>query len=149
MSYASRIEIASYEDTEALVTLLESVGEQPDDVDPDFTRFFIIRDKKKTKIIGCVGLELFTGTALLRLFAVDPDYKKTKIGATLVKRLLDEAAEAGSETVYVCETNAPDFFWNNDFMGIDFDDVPDEIRDSKLFVRDCPYVAAFVKRRVI
>ncbi|MHA2424512.1 MAG: GNAT family N-acetyltransferase [Candidatus Thorarchaeota archaeon] len=149
MSYASRIEIASYEDTEALVTLLESVGEQPDDVDPDFTRFFIIRDKKKTKIIGCVGLELFTGTALLRLFAVDPEHQKTKVGATLVKRLLDEAAKAGSETVYVCEANAPDFFWDNDFMGIDLDDVPDEIRDSKLFIRDCPHVAAFVKKRVL
>ena len=92
---------------------------------------------------------MFTGTALLRLFAVDPNYKKTKIGTTLVKRLLDEAAEAGSETVYVCEANVPDFFWDNDFMGIDLDDVPDEIRESKLFVRDCPRVAAFVKKRVL
>jgi N-acetylglutamate synthase-like GNAT family acetyltransferase len=149
MSYASRIEIASYEDTEALVTLLESVGVEPDDVDPDFTRFFIIRDKKKTKIIGCVGLELFTGTALLRLFAIDSKYKKTKVGITLVKKLLDEAVAAGSETVYVCEAYAPDFFWDNDFMGIDLDDIPDEIRESKLFVKDCPRVAAFVKRRVI
>ena len=149
MSYASRIEVASYEDTEALVALLESVGEEPYDVDPDFTRFFIIRDKKKTKIIGCVGLELFTGTALLRLFAVDPEYEKTKIGMELVKRLLDEAVSAGSETVYVCEATAPDFFWDNDFMGIDLDDVPDEIRESKLFIKDCPNVAAFVKKRVI
>ena len=72
MSFASRIEIATYDDLEALLLLLESVDEPTYDVDPDFTRFFIIREKDK--IVGCVGLELFTGTALLRSFAIDREY---------------------------------------------------------------------------
>ena len=51
-----QIEIAAFEDTEELIRLLESVEETTDDIDPDFTMFFIARDEEKSKIIACVGL---------------------------------------------------------------------------------------------
>ena len=149
MSFSSRIEIATYQDIEEIIKLLESVGEATEDVDPDFTKFFVIRDEDRTKIIGCVGLELFTGTALLRSFAIDPLHQENEIGSSLVEKLLEDAFEAGTEAVYVCSSKAPTFFWNIGFIGIDLDDVPGEIRTSKLFTKDCPHVAAFVKKRVI
>ena len=135
MSYSSRIEIAEFEDTEEIVSFLESVDLPTGDVDPDFTRFFIVRDENEGNIIGCVALELFTGTALLRSFAIKPEYQETDLGSSLVKRLIDEAFEAGSDAVYVCASKAPEFFWKNEFAGIDLDDVPEEIRDSKLFIK--------------
>lgn len=147
MSFSSRIEIASFEDLENLKRLLESSEEPVEDIDPDFTKFFIIRDE--SKIIGCVGLELFTGTALLRAFAVDSQYRETEVGSLLVRRLIEEAFDAGTEAVYVCASKAPEFFWQSDFIGIDLDDVPGEIRNSGLFSKDCPQVAAFVKKRVL
>ncbi|MDF1538420.1 MAG: GNAT family N-acetyltransferase [Candidatus Thorarchaeota archaeon] len=149
MSYSDRIEIASYEDLEAIQSFLESVDEPTDDIDPDFTRFFIVRDEAQNRIIGCVGLEIFTGRAMLRSFAIDPEYQETEMGSSLVRKLLDDAFDAGSEAVYVCAANAPDFFWNNEFIGIDFDDIPREIRDSGLFTKDCPRVAAFVRKRIL
>ncbi|MFW9848828.1 MAG: GNAT family N-acetyltransferase [Candidatus Thorarchaeota archaeon] len=149
MSFSSRIEIAIFEDLEAIIALLELVDEATDDIDPDFTTFYIVRDEPENKILGCVGLELFTGTALLRSFAVDPEYRDTQLGDDLVKKLLEDAVEAGSEAVYVCAAKAPEFFWENEFSGIDLDDVPEEIRSSRLFMRDCPRVAAFVRKRVI
>ncbi|MFW9909028.1 MAG: GNAT family N-acetyltransferase [Candidatus Thorarchaeota archaeon] len=149
MSYSSRIEIATFEDAEAIIDLLRSADEQIDDVDPDFTLFFIVRDEENTKIIGCVGLELFTGTALLRLYAVDTAYQETDLGNCLIEKLLEEAFDAGSEAVYVCAAKTPSFFWENGFIGIDLDDVPGEIRNSDLFTKDCPQVAAFVKKRTL
>jgi len=149
MSYSSRIEIAEFEDMEEIIHFLESVDMPSTDVDPDFTRFFIARDESEGNIIGCVALELFTGTALLRSFAVRPEYQETDLGSSLVKRLIAEALEAGSDAIYVCASKAPEFFWKNEFAGIDLDDVPGEIRDSKLFTKDCPQVAAYVKKRVI
>ena len=141
--------MAVFEDLEDIVSLLETVEEPVEDIDPDFTRYFIVRSEKGTGIIGCIGLELFTGTALLRSFAVDPEYEGTELGANLVKRVIEEAFNAGSETIYVCASKTPEFFWENEFKGIDLDDVPGEIRDSGLFRKDCPQVAAFVKKRVI
>ena len=149
MSSSFEIEIAAFEDIEDIMKLLESIDEPTDDIDPDFTTFFIVRDIEKTKIIGCVGLELFTGTALLRSFAIDQAYHGNDLGPRLIKKLLDEAFNYGSETVYVCAKNTPSFFWDQGFNGIDLDDLPGEIRDSKLFSKDCPHVAAFVKKRVL
>ena len=149
MPYSDRIEVASYEDLQAITSLLESVEVPTEDIDPDFTKFFVVRDEPNNKIIGCVGLELFTGTALLRSFAVDPEHQGSKIGFNLVKRLLEEAFEAGTEAVYVCTAKAPKFFLNIGFSGIDLDDVPDEIRKSDLFSKGCPRVAAYMKKRML
>ena len=149
MPFSSRIEIASYEDLEEITSLLESVEVPTEGIDPDFTKFFVVRDEDKQKIIGCVGLELFTGTALLRSFAVDPKYQGKKLGSNLVNRLLEEAFEAGTEAVFVCSAKAPSFFWDIGFSGIDLDDVPSEIRNSDLFAKGCPRVAAYVKKRTI
>lgn len=148
MPHSSKIEIAEFEDLEDIIRLLESVEVPTDDIDPDFTRFYIIRHETENRIIACVGLELFTGTALLRSFAVEPEFQGDEMGSSLIKRLLDDAFDAGSETVYVCAAKAPQFFWDKGFKGIDLDDVPYEIRESQLFTKDCPQVAAFVKKKV-
>ena len=149
MPSSYQVEIADFEDTDEIMKLLESIEEATDDIDPDFTMFFIVRDKEKTKIIGCAGLEIFTGTALLRSFAIDLKYQEEDIGSNLISQVLEEAFDRGSETVYVCAKNTPSFFWDEGFKGIDLDDVPGEIRDSRLFLKDCPHVAAFVKKRVM
>ncbi len=149
MPLSSRIEVASYEDLQGIINLLESVEVSTEGIDPDFTKFFVIRDKSDNKIIGCVGLELFTGTALLRSFAVDTKHQGSKIGISLVERLLSEAFEAGTDAVYVCTAKVPTFFLNVGFIGIDLDEVPDEIRNSDLFTKGCPRVAAYMKKRIL
>ena len=149
MAMPSDPEIAVFEDTEDIIALLESVNVPTDDVDPDFTNFFIVRDENSNKIVGCVGLELFTGTALLRSYAIDPSLNEEDIGQTLVKRLLDEAAEAGTEAVYLCSDKEPSLFLSIGFAGIDLDEVPSEIRTSGLFDNDCPRVAAFMMKRTL
>jgi N-acetylglutamate synthase-like GNAT family acetyltransferase len=141
------IEIATFEDTEELISLFESINVPTDDVDPDFTKFFIVRED--SKIIGCVGLELFTGTALLRSFAIHSDHQDNEIGQVLIKKLIEEAATEGSDAVYVCSAGAPSFFLDLGFTGIDLDDVPSEIRTSGLFDNDCPRVAAFMMKRTL
>jgi len=149
MSNISEIEIATFEDLTGIVDLIESVNVPTEGIDPDFTIFFVIRDKTTNKIVGCIGLELFTGTALLRSFAVDPNFQGDKLGHSLVNRLLEEAAEAGSEAVYVCTAKIPNFFLSIGFSSIDLDDVPDEIRNSHLFKGGCLSVAAYMMRRTV
>ena len=111
----------------------------------NFTKFFIVKDDEK--IIGCIGLELFTGRALLKAFAMDPEHECDELGVSLIERLIDEAFEAGSEIIYVCE-GALEFFLNIGFISIDLDDVPEEIRKSSIFTEDCPRVAAFMRKKV-
>ena len=103
------IETATYDDIEDIKSLLDSAEVPSDEVDPDFTTYFIVRDES-SKIIACIGLELFTGTALLTSFAVDPDHRGEGLGTNLVDKLLEEAFKAGSETVYLCTAKAPELF---------------------------------------
>lgn len=141
------IEIASFEDLDGILDLLDSVDVPTDGIDPDFTRFFVIRDESSNRIVGCIGLELFTGTALLRSFAVAPDHQRNKLGSNLIERLLEEAYDAGTETVYLCTAKVPSLFLNIGFAAIDLDDVPPEIRNSELFKGGCPMVAAYMMKR--
>jgi N-acetylglutamate synthase-like GNAT family acetyltransferase len=140
------IETASFEDLEDIKSLLDSLEVPYEEVDPDFTTFFVVRDDSR-KIIACIGLELFTGTALITSFTVHPDHRGNGLGANLVDRLLEEAFKSGSEVVYLCTAQAPELFLNIGFVGIDLDDVPEEIRKSQVFKSDCPFVAAYMKMR--
>ena len=149
MKGMSKIELATYEDLQGITNLLESVNVPTNGIDPDFTNFYIIRDEQSNKIIGCVGLEIFTGTALLRSLAVDPNYQGKNIGSNLVTKLIDEAALTGLTTIYVCTAKVPQLFLNFGFYGIDLDDVPEEIRSTILFTEGCPKIAAFMKKRII
>ena len=149
MTVSSKVELASYEDLLGITSLLESVNIPTDGIDPDFTNFYVIREDLTSKIIGCIGLEIFTGSALLRSFAVDPNHQGKKLGSALISKFLEEAVHAGAATVYVCTAKAPNLFFKIGFVGIDLDDVPEEIRNSKLFAEGCPHVAAFMKKRII
>jgi len=149
MNIISNIELATYDDLQGILDLLESVNVPTEGIDPDFTNFYIIRESTSNTIVGCIGLEHFTGTSLLRSFAVDSKYQGKNIGRKLIDRLLQEAAELGTETVYVCTAKVPSLFLKFGFTGIDLDDVPEEIRHSKLFVDACPKVASFLKKKII
>lgn len=140
------IETAKFEDFEDIKSLLNSHEVPSDEIDPDFTTFFIVRDASQ-KIIACIGLELFTGTALITSFAVDHNHRGDGLGVNLVERLIEEAFKAGSEAVYLCTAQAPELFLKIGFVGIDLDDVPGEIRKSQVFQSDCPFVAAYMKKR--
>ncbi|MFW9980540.1 MAG: GNAT family N-acetyltransferase [Candidatus Thorarchaeota archaeon] len=146
MPEISNIEIASFEDFDGIIELLESVKVPTDGINPDFTTFYIFRDKTN-KIIACIGLELFTGTALLRSLAVDQKHQRNNLGHRLVYKLLEEANEAGTKAVYVCTAKVPGFFLKHGFTNIDLDDVPAEIRNSGLFRVGCPSVAAYMMRK--
>jgi len=140
------IETATFDDLEEIKTLLDSLEVPSDQIDPDFTTFYVVRDESKN-IIACIGLELFTGTGLITSFAVLPEHRGDGLGVNLVDRLLDEAFKSGSEAVYICTAQAPELFLNIGFVGIDLDDVPEEIRKSQVFRSDCPFVAAYMKKR--
>ena len=148
MQSVSEIELATNQDLPEIRNLLESVSVPTEGIDPDFTKFFVFRDETSNNIIGCIGLELFTGGALLRSFAVDMMHQGENLGSLLVEKLLVEAAKAGTEMVYSCTAKAPSLFLKRGFIGIDLDDVPREIRESKLFSEICPRVASFLVKRV-
>ncbi|MHA2424516.1 MAG: GNAT family N-acetyltransferase [Candidatus Thorarchaeota archaeon] len=128
------------------MSLLQSVEVPTDGIDTESITFFIIRNEKDGKIIGCVGLEYYGAKALLRSFAVDPLYQNRRLGISLVNKLLEEAIESGTDAVYVCTAKVPAFFYNIGFVGVDLDDVPYNIRSSRLFTQGCPRAAAYLKK---
>jgi len=139
------IEIATREDLKDIKKLLESVEIPSDEIDAEATTFFVMRDDS-SRIIACIGLELFTDAALITSFAVDPTHLGDGLGATLVDKSLEEAMHAGSEAVYLCTAQAPELFQNIGFVNIDRDELPQEIRGSYVFKNDCPFVAAYMKK---
>ncbi|MDF1538421.1 MAG: GNAT family N-acetyltransferase [Candidatus Thorarchaeota archaeon] len=107
MTAPSHIEIATHQDMPKIKSLLESVNGPIEGIDPDFTRFFVFRDETNKKILGCVGLEIFAGAALLRSLAIDPKQQGNKLGSKLINRRLSEAVDSGADTVYLCTAKAP------------------------------------------
>lgn len=139
------IEVATREDLKDIKKLLESIEIPSDEIDPEVTTFFVMRDVSR-RIIACVGLELFTDAALITSFAIEPAHRGDGLGASLVDRSLEEALQAGSDAVYLCTAQAPELFLNIGFVNIDRDELPQEIRGSYVFKSDCPFVAAYMKK---
>lgn len=105
---SATIEQAQARDLEDVLALLNDVALPSEGVKEHFSQFLVARDGGR--LVGCVGLERYGDTALLRSVAVVPDRQRDGLGRQLTARLLEAARSSGVREVVLLTTTAADFF---------------------------------------
>ncbi|MFB6193846.1 MAG: arsenic resistance N-acetyltransferase ArsN2, partial [Halobaculum sp.] len=111
---------------------------------PTETRFYVAR--RDGDRVGCGGIERDGEVALLRSVVVTRDHRGDGLGTALCDRLVDRAARAGVESVYLLTTDAADFFASVGFTTVPRGSVPDAIRETTQFADLCPDSATVMRR---
>jgi amino-acid N-acetyltransferase len=117
------------------------------DVSEGWGHYFVVREDDG-RVVGVAGLELHGDYGLLRSVAVDEDYRRQGLAASLVEAVLGRAARVGLRSVYLLTTTARDYFARHGFADCPREDAPPAIRESWEFRAGCPSTAAFMTRAV-
>jgi len=114
------------------------------DVAEHFGHYFVVHEDDG-RVVGVAGLEVHGEDGLLRSLAVDTDYRRQGLGASLVEAALERAARLEIGSVYLLTTDARDYFSRVGFVESPREEAPAAIRESWEFKTGCPLTAAFMK----
>lgn len=112
-------------------------------VDEHLKTFIVARDGER--LVGCGGAEAYQFAALLRSFAVEPEYRGSGLGRRLVREILDRLASRGLREFYLLTTTAEEFFRKRGFKTIDRDEVHPQLMASSEFQGACPESAVCMR----
>lgn len=104
-------------------------------VDPTAGSYFAAVGHGST--LGMVGLEIYGSVALLRSFAVRPEFRGKGVGKALVGHLLARAKEAGLSPVYLLTHTAEPFFTSLGFVKITRAEIPSPVLKSLALCTNC------------
>lgn len=99
-------------------------------------------------LVGCVGLEVFGSSALLRSLAVESSTRNRGVARNLVRLALDRAVAAGASELLLLTTTAKAAFIRLGFEPVPRDSAPHEIRASTQLSSVCPSSAVLMRRRL-
>ena len=99
-------------------------------------------------LVGCVALELYGESALLRSLAIVPELRGQGLGADLTRRALDLARRLGVRDVYLLTETASGFFPRFGFTPEERPNAPDLVKSSVEFRSACPKSALLMHARV-
>ncbi len=123
---------AAPSDTERIRDLLITSRLPAERLDAD-VEFFVARQQGTTELAGCVGLERYGGSGLLRSLAVDAAHRGRGISRQLIEALLDRARELDLTEIIILTTDAVDYFRRIGFAVIPREDVDPAVRNSWQF----------------
>ncbi len=127
-----------------LKQLLASCGLIVTDIDDLF--FFGMRSK--SRLIGVVGLEIFTSFALLRSLAVCPEQRNAQLGKALVGYAERYATSECVHSLYLLTNTAENYFFGLGYRVVKRDEAPLSIKESGQFSDICPANAAFMWKQL-
>ncbi|MHA2425605.1 MAG: arsenic resistance N-acetyltransferase ArsN2 [Candidatus Thorarchaeota archaeon] len=140
---------ARIDDLSGIHFLLQESQLPVEGIEPHIDNFIVVKSPEVVLgpevIIGCVGLEIYRASALLRSLAVHPDLRKKGLGSRLVDLATGNAKRNGVETLYLLTNTAEKFFKQRGFTLIDREKVPEEVRQSIEFTKLCPEAPCFMK----
>ena len=93
------------------------------------------------KIVGCAGLEAYSGKALFRSLAVKPLYRNMQIALTLTEKVLEMGQDQGISEFFLLTTTADSYFEKLGWNTIERSKVPDDIQSINEFSSICPSTA--------
>jgi SAM-dependent methyltransferase/N-acetylglutamate synthase-like GNAT family acetyltransferase len=97
------------------------------------------------KVLGCVGLEVYGGTALLRSLAVLPDHRGRGLGTLLTREILERARLLGAGEAVLLTTTVQAMAARMGFREVSRGSLPPAVRDSWEFKADCCGTAACMR----
>lgn len=124
--------IRETEDYESLVPFfiendLEFSEDEP--VPTDIVKCWDVREEEtggeneKGRLIGGFVLARRQGEFIVDGIAVDPEYRKAKLGQTLLEKGIEEARSRGGKRIFLV-ARAPGFFRKNGFVTVERKDAP-------------------------
>ena len=141
---------AREDDLPAIRVLLQETNLPAEGIEPHVDNFIVVKSQEVVSgpeiIIGCVGLEVYRSSALLRSLAVHPDMQKKGLGARLVDLATGSAKRNGIETLYLLTDTAEEFFKKRGFSLILRENVPEDLLPSIEFTTLCPDAPCFMKQ---
>ena len=130
------IDSAVPEDTQQLAALLERAGLPARFIEEHVADFVVLREDDK--LMGCVGLEIYADSCLLRSLVVAEELRGRGWGAALVKALIARARDRDKELseIVLLTSTAADLFRRFGFVEVPRDQVNPAIRSSWEFAEE-------------
>jgi amino-acid N-acetyltransferase len=97
-------------------------------------------------IAGVAGLEIYDNYGLLRSVAVSADRRGSGIGAALLQKIEEVAANSELEAIYLLTETAKDYFENHGYEHVARMDIPDVVKSSAEFTHLCPESAIAMQK---
>jgi amino-acid N-acetyltransferase len=117
------------------------------DVAERWGHYFVVREDDG-RVVGVAGLEVHGEDGLLRSVAVDEDYRRQGLAASLIEAAMERAKRVNLRAVYLLTAGSRGYFERHGFADCPRDEAPAAIRESWEFRSGCPSTAAFMKRSV-
>ena len=114
-----------------------------DGVPESLQNFLVAFDGQK--VIGAIGLEVYSDSALLRSAVVDESARGTGLGAQLVEAALAKARVLRLKDVFLLTMTAEKYFPRFGFVEVPRESAPEEIQRSVEFTSACPASAVLMK----
>ena len=146
MALAGSVSAAGAKDIRGVLALLRTVGLPTEGVNEHFDHLLVWRPPGRRSLKGCVGLEVYEESAVLRSVAVDPEYQKQGIGTELVQAVEEHARTQRVRVLYLLTTTAEAFFAQRGYTRTDRDSVPQSVAQSIEFRSICPKSAVCMSR---
>jgi len=106
------------------------------------------RGKRGGPILGCVGLEIYDGSALLRSLAVEPEHQGKGYGRELTAAITEYARKRGVAVLFLLTSTAESFFAKVGFVRVERETVPAAVKRSVEFKSACPMSAVCMMKRL-
>jgi amino-acid N-acetyltransferase len=135
-----RIERTSPSELSWILSLLNDVDLPSEGVKDHISNFLSLRsddDDPNLEPWGCVGLEIYGDSALLRSMAISPEHQGKGLGTVLTKAIIEDAQEKGIKTLFLLTDTAEDFFRRFGFRVVEREHVPDDVKTSIEFTKLC------------
>ena len=101
--------------------------------------------KRANELVGVIGLEVFSDTALLRSAVVDESARGSGLGGQLVEGALAKARVLRVRDVYLLTMTAEKYFPRFGFVKVPRETAPAEMQQSVEFTTACPASAVLMK----
>lgn len=135
---------ASAEDLPHVVRLLSECGLPHEDIHRHLSGLIVAT--VNDRLMGCVALELYGETALLRSLAVTESHRNRGAASELVERILAYARLRRVEQIFLLTTTAHDFFAKRGFEIVQRSSAPNAIAATDQFRSLCPSEASCMRK---
>jgi len=123
-------------DVPGVQALLARVGLSTSGIPEEIAELWVIQGTDK-EVVGCVAIEIYDDTALLRSLAVHPDRRGEGLGWMLAEMVQLRVRQRGLRQVCLLTEHATDFFAEKfGFKPAPRESLPDGVRSSSEYLRN-------------
>lgn len=132
------------QDHAQVLELLKLEGLPTEDLRNDKLKIFATSDGDE--VIGCIGIERYEQSALLRSLVVSPKHRNLSVASRLVSYLEQWARDMSIIDLYLLTTTADAYFVKRGFSQIAREEVPRALMVSGQFQGLCPQSVIIMRK---